>query len=130
MFAIGEVSRRVGMRASAVRYYEERGLIEPYARRGGKRLYDEKAIERLLMIRVAKELGFSLDEIRVLLNSFAEARWTRLASTKLAALDDLSQRIETMREGLRRIATCKCVDVDACAHTIAVFRTASAEPPR
>ena len=68
---IGEVARRVGVRPSAVRYYEERGLIAPERRSGGKRIYGQEAIERMALILFAKEVGFSLDEIRKLLSGFS-----------------------------------------------------------
>lgn len=121
---IGHLARRVGLRPSAVRYYEERGLIAPDARVGGKRLYDDAAVERLALIVFAKEAGFSLDEIRRLLAGFDEgtpagARWIALASAKLAELDALSQQIETMRGVLQRLMRCQCRDLDQCARGIA-----------
>ena len=119
MFGIGEVARRTGLRPSAVRYYEERGLIAPDERRGGKRAYSEKAVERLILIVRAKELGFTLDEIRELLDGFAERRWSRLASEKLAALEALAQRIDSLRAALNKIAGCACRDLETCAHAIA-----------
>src|SRR5436309_4362762 len=99
MLGIGEVARRVGVRASAVRYYEERGLIAPDGRRGGKRVYGQQAVERMALISFAKTLGFSLDEIRTLLDGFphdtpAGPRWSELASKKLAELEAMSRRIE------------------------------------
>lgn len=123
-FGIGEVARRAGVRPSAVRYYEERGLIAPEQRRGGKRVYSQRSIERLTLIVFAKELGFSLDEIRQLLEGFPEAtpageRWSALASEKLVALDAMSLRIETMRAALHRISRCGCRDLDQCAAGIA-----------
>ena len=122
---IGEVARRAGVRTSAVRYYEERGLIEPARRSaGGRRVYGREAVERLTLIAFAKSMGFSLDEIRALLFGFpddmpAGARWSDLAQTKLAELDAMAQRIETMREALQRISRCGCGDLDQCAQKIA-----------
>lgn len=121
---IGEVARRVGVRPSAVRYYETRGLIVPEGRKGGKRVYGQEAVERMALITFAKELGFSLDEIRTLLSGFAPdtpagARWAKLAAKKLAELDDEVQRIETMRGALQRISHCGCADLDQCAQAIA-----------
>jgi MerR family redox-sensitive transcriptional activator SoxR len=123
-FGIGEVAKRTGVRPSAVRYYEERGLISPSSRRGGKRVYDEEAVERMALIVFAKELGFSLDDIRNLLAGFPEetpagARWSKLAEAKLAELDALTQRIDVMRTALQRISHCGCRDLDQCARGIA-----------
>jgi MerR family redox-sensitive transcriptional activator SoxR len=124
---IGEVARRAGLRTSAVRYYEERGLIAPLRRAGGRRVYSEEAAERLALIVFAKQLGFTLDEIRTLLDGFPEQttageRWTQLAATKLAELDAMTQRIETMRVALQRISHCGCRDLDQCARGIAAKR--------
>ena len=122
---IGEVARRAGMRTSAVRYYEARGLVAPARRAAGRRrLYGADAVERLALISFAKAVGFSLDEIRILLFGFpdqtpAGARWSGLAQSKLAELDAMSQRIETMRAALHRISRCGCEDLDQCARGIA-----------
>ena len=122
---IGEVARRAGLKPSAIRYYEERGLLTPASRTsGGHRLYGDDAVERLALITFAKNLGFSLHEIRVLLFGFpdetpAGARWSDLASTKLQELDAVAQRIETMRAALHRISGCRCRDLDQCARAIA-----------
>jgi len=88
---IGEVARRAGVSPSAIRYYESVGLVEPERRSGGRRLYGELAVERLALISFAKEMGFSLDEVRQLLAGFPEetsagARWVELATSKLAEL--------------------------------------------
>src|SRR4029079_7436020 len=60
---IGEVAARVGVPASTLRYYEEKGLIRPVGRRGLRRLYDPSVVERLAMIGLGQSAGFSLDEI-------------------------------------------------------------------
>ena len=122
MFGIGEVARRSGVRPSTVRYYEERGLIAPDERRGGKRVYSEKAVDRLLLIVHAKALGFSLDEIRQLLDDFPRTRWAKLASEKIAALEAMTRKIETMRNALARISRCNCADAEMCGHAIAAKR--------
>src|SRR5207253_5860427 len=69
---IGEVARRSGLRASAIRYYEDLKLIAPSARRGGSRRYNESALERLALIEFAKEAGFTLTEIRRLIAGFSQ----------------------------------------------------------
>lgn len=130
--SIGEVARRAGMRTSAVRYYETRGLIAPDRRQAGRRVYGTDAVERLALIAFAKDLGFSLDDIRTLLFAFPDAtppgaRWSELAGAKLAELNALMQRIETTRAALERIAGCRCADLDQCAHAIAAKRCATPE---
>src|SRR5437660_8398945 len=122
--AIGEVARRVGIRPSAVRYYESRGLIAPDRRKGGKRMYGEDAVERLALISFAKNLGFTLGDIQLLLSGFAagtrpNARWSTIAEKKLIELDTMSRRIDTMRAALQRISHCGCNNLDECARGIA-----------
>jgi MerR family redox-sensitive transcriptional activator SoxR len=124
---IGEVARRVGVRPSAVRYYEQRGLIAPDGRRGGKRVYGQEAVERLALINFAKDAGFSLGEIRKLLAGFpddtpAGARWSEMAAAKLIELDAESERIAIMRAALQRVSHCGCEDLDQCARGIAAKR--------
>ena len=65
--SIGEVARKMGLRSSAIRYYERLGLIPKAPRLSGRRRYDERVLERLAMVRFAKHVGFSIAEIKVLL---------------------------------------------------------------
>src|SRR2546429_2714974 len=85
--AIGEVARAAGVQASAIRYYERRGLLPAPARSGGKRRYDARVLQRLRVIEVAKQAGFSLRQIRRLLGGFdrrtaPSARWRALGGDK------------------------------------------------
>src|SRR5437016_3442598 len=72
---IGELARRAGVHASALRYYDTIGLIVPEERVGGRRVYSEAALQRLAVIVMAKELGFTLAEIRELFGGFVVRRW-------------------------------------------------------
>jgi MerR family redox-sensitive transcriptional activator SoxR len=121
---IGEVARRTGLNTSAIRYYENCRLIAPAGRSGGKRRYDESAVERLALIAFAKDAGFTLAEIRRLLSGFREGtpaaeRWRALATAKLRELDEAAKRIETMRAILRRAVKCGCLDLEECGRRIA-----------
>jgi DNA-binding transcriptional MerR regulator len=69
MHQIGEVAERVGLSLRTVRYYEEKGLISPQRTDGGFRLYTDENIARLLLIMQMKPLGFSLDEMREVLDA-------------------------------------------------------------
>src|SRR6185369_720930 len=111
---IGELAIRAGVATSAIRYYEEIGLLPRPSRVSGRRVFDERAIDRLLIITFAKEAGFSLREIRQLFSGFAKAtpagaRWHKLATAKLADLEALSARLETMKQLLRKALQCGCV---------------------
>ncbi|MGB6207991.1 MerR family transcriptional regulator, partial [Mycobacterium sp.] len=78
---IGEVAREAGVAATALRYYEQIGLVPPVARLGGQRRYDESILARLEVIRLCKSAGFALDEIQRL---FADDAPGRPASRALA----------------------------------------------
>lgn len=117
---IGEVARETGVAPSAIRYYERRGLLEAPERVGGKRRYDTDAVEALMAIRVAKEAGFSLDEIERLFRGFdpeatPSARWRELAGGKLAELDRRAAEIEQMRALLSRGLECGCITLEDCS---------------
>ena len=91
MLSIGEVAKRTGIAASALRYYEREGLIPRADRQGGKRVYGEDILDRLAIIGVAKGAGFSVAEIKTLLSGFTRrtppgVRWRKLAAKKLAEL--------------------------------------------
>src|SRR5262245_40577725 len=95
--SIGEVSSRVGLRQSAIRYYESEGLLPAPPRQGKRRAFDAQSLSRLQVIRTARELGFSLEEIRQLLLDFPAdtpppERWRALAREKLPEIDAQIQR--------------------------------------
>ena len=107
---IGEVARQVGIATSAIRYYEEIGLLPPPARVNGRRRYDWSAVQRLCVIEYAQQAGFTLGEIRELFFGFAVGthpteRWKALAQRKLEELEEQSRRIQAaqdvLREGIR-----------------------------
>ena len=116
---IGELAERAGLAASTIRYYEEVKLLPRPARAGGRRVFDEKTLDRLLVITFAKEAGFSLREIRQLFDGFASdtpagERWKKLATAKLAEMEALAARIDAMKVMLREALRCGCVELDAC----------------
>ncbi len=88
---IGELARRSGVRASAIRYYEALGVLPSPPRSSGQRRYDETALQRLAIIRFAKHVGFSLPDIRQLLAGVSTRpppeRWRRMAHERLEAVE-------------------------------------------
>jgi MerR family transcriptional regulator, redox-sensitive transcriptional activator SoxR len=118
--AIGEVSRRAGMAQSAIRYYESAGLLSGPARSsGGWREFHPEVVDQLKVIRMARELGFSLEEIRTLLNGFSpdtppSTRWQQLAERKLPEVDALIQRATAMKRLLEKGLRCDCVSIQDC----------------
>ncbi len=116
---IGEVARQAGIPASALRYYESIGLLPPAVRSGGWRRYPPDVLERLLVIRTGRELGFTLDDLRTLLDGFptdtpAPPRWRALAARKLPVIDDLIRRATAMKKLLHTGLTCDCVRIEDC----------------
>ena len=131
LLTIGEVAARVGVRASALRYYEEAGLLAPAARVSGRRRYDAAAVERLLVIRFAQALGFSLAEIRRLLTDprgrTQKLRWRELVDAKLDELEATASRVAAMKSILARSRDCDCVDLEHC-HLVLEAATSAGRP--
>jgi len=118
--SIGEVARRTGVAASALRYYEEAGVLPAPPRLGGRRLYGIDAIRRVDVLRFAQQVGFTLEEIKTLFNGFGaetalSARWEPLASAKLMELDEMAKRIRKMKRALELGMKCRCVRVEDCS---------------
>jgi MerR family transcriptional regulator, redox-sensitive transcriptional activator SoxR len=119
-FPIGEVADRAGIEPSAIRYYESLGLLPKPVRVGGKRRYGSDVLDRLALIALAKDSGFTMKEIRQLVAGFTPGsgpaeRWRVLATRKLAELDEQATRLRRMRRVLRLALACGCVDLEECA---------------
>lgn len=118
--SIGEVAKRAGLSVSAIRFYERQGLLPETERAGGQRRYADGAIQRLGIIQTAKQAGFSLDEIGVLLASTdqgapAHEQLRALASRKLPEVDALIERAQVMHDWLLAASECGCETLDTCA---------------
>ena len=104
---IGDVSRQSGLPASTLRFYEEKGLIASLGRRGLRRQYDARVLERLALIALGRAAGFSLDEIAPVLASGARPRIDReMLAAKAAELDRRIRRLCAIRDGLRHATIC------------------------
>jgi len=116
--SIGELAKRVGVRASAIRYYESIGVLPRAARMNGRRTYEPSEVERLRRIRLAQQAGFELTEIQSLERGLGKgsppAAWRRLAATKLGEIDARVRRLEEMRGMLNAMLRCECESVAAC----------------
>ena len=132
--SIGEVARRTGLRTSALRYYEESGLLPAPTRVKGRRVYDAQVIRRIDGLRFAQEAGFTLKEIKALfqgsgVKSTLSARWQSMASKKLLELDLLAARVVRMRQALELGLKCGCVRIEDCTLSpddVPPFKDASA----
>lgn len=128
--SIGKVAKRTGVRASALRYYEEVGILPSATRAGGRRVYDENAVRRIDVLRFAQQAGFTLEEIKTLFHGFGNdtplsARWQSLARAKLAELDLLAQRVEQMKVALELGLKCGCVKIEDCLLSPMSFNSTS-----
>ena len=104
---IGEVSRRMGIPVSALRFYEQKGLIRSIGRNGLRRVFHTDVIQRLTLIMLGREAGFSLDEIRHMFPLGGDTSIDRgLLSAKAAEIDRTIRRLTSMRNGLQHAAAC------------------------
>ena len=133
---ISQVAQEIGIQTSAIRYYEQIGLLPPAQRLSGQRRYDSTVLYRLAIIQRARQLGFSLTEIRQLFFGFrdmtlASKRWRTLSEQKLAELDELMDGIKAVRRLLKRLMTkCRCETLDQCGKRMfqSVKRDVAAQP--
>lgn len=104
-WTIGEAAARFGLRASALRYYEELGLITPVSRAGGKRRYDRAQLRRLAFVCAGRELGLPLDGMCRTLDG-VEHRWRDEVHGQLTELDAQARRIARARDLLTHVLEC------------------------
>src|SRR5262245_33535262 len=117
---IGEVARRTGVPSSALRYYERIGLLPKTRRESGRRRYGEDVILQITLIQLARGAGFTLNEIRALFGDFHDpirmgARFRAMAPRKVAELDEVIRRAESMKNLLEEGLRCQCLTLEACA---------------
>ena len=121
---IGEVARRAGVRPSKLRYYEGIGMLPSPERANGRRRYDaevlREVLDRLAIVRVSQQAGFTISEVRTLLDGFSEdtppsERWRVLARDKLPEVEALVERALGMKDLLERGLRCECLSLEECA---------------
>ncbi len=104
---ITEVVQRSGIPASALRFYEEKGLIASIGRRGLHRVFDSRVLEQLALIALGRAAGFSLDEIRLMFSPDGRPRINRQTLLdKARELDQSIRKLTKMRDSLRHAAAC------------------------
>lgn len=116
MLTIGELAERTGVSASALRYYDELGLVRPVGRDGGQRRYDPAAVRQVGVVLLLRDTGFTLAEIAQLLTDRPrrKATWARLAREKVTELDHLITDAETARTALAHSLQCPKGNPAAC----------------
>jgi MerR family copper efflux transcriptional regulator len=128
---IGELARRAGVATSAVRYYEELGLLPAPARIAGQRRYPESAVGLVGTILLLRDVGFSLAEQKALMASRANALndWRRLAQRKLAELDEQIAKAQAAREAIKHALRCRHEDIQQCPSFVSVMTARLAGKP-
>jgi MerR family transcriptional regulator, redox-sensitive transcriptional activator SoxR len=118
--SIGEVSTRTGVAHSALRFYEAEGLITSTRTRGGQRRYSRDTLRRVSFMRIAQQVGLSLDDIRTALASLPDSRtptrrdWERLSSSWRPQLDARIRLLERLRDDLSGCIGCGCLSLATC----------------
>ena len=120
LLPIGEVARRSGVASSALRFYEQRGLISSEREGSGHRRYPRPVLRRIAFIVFAQRIGLTLDEIGVELAKLpphhAPTRndWARLSATWTSRIDDSIAELERLKRGLTECIGCGCLSLDRC----------------
>lgn len=117
---IGELAARSGMATSALRFYEERGLIHAERSTGGQRRYARSTLRRVAFVRIARQVGLSLDEIGQALATLPDERtptkadWARLSRAWRGRIDDQIATLERLRDDLTGCIGCGCLSLQRC----------------
>lgn len=120
LLSIGEVSKRSGVAASALRFYEEKGLITSERASGGRRHYPRPVLRRIAFIVFAQRIGLSLEEIGTELAKLPPDRapkrrdWARLSSSWTGRIDERIAELERLKSGLTECIGCGCLSLERC----------------
>ena len=114
MFEIGELARRTSTSVAALRYYEKLGLVPPAPRTAGRRRYDPEVADRVALIKLCQEVGFSLAEIRQLLDSADRSAWRSIVQEKVAELDLRIAQVTHAKVFLEHFLRCPSPDPLTC----------------
>jgi len=111
---IAEVAKASGLPASTLRFYEEKGLIKSYGRNGLRRLFSANVVERLALISLGRNAGFSLDEIYEMFTPDGPVINRALLLAKAGELDQKIKELTSMRDGLLHAAVCQAPNHFEC----------------
>jgi DNA-binding transcriptional MerR regulator len=120
---IGQLARSANLTASAIRYYEKCGLLPAPQRLGGQRRYPSDALDRVLLIRFASDMGFTLSEIKLFLSGLRDntpvgPRWKKLAARKLTEVDQSIARSLKLKSLLQGLSHCHCASLQQCVRAL------------
>lgn len=131
---VGELAGRTGVATSALRFYEERGLIHSERNASGHRRYPRAVARRVAFIVFAQRVGLTLEEIRAELDKLPTDRvpnredWGRLTRTWSARIDERIAELERLKGGLTDCIGCGCLSLDRCTILNPYDRVASHGP--
>ena len=117
---IGELARRTGLSVSAIRFYEDKGLIEPMRTGGNQRRFLRSDIRRLSFILIVQKLGLSLEEIGEHLRALPKGRtpssfdWWKISEAIRGGLDERIAQLQAMRDNLDGCIGCGCLSLKSC----------------
>jgi MerR family redox-sensitive transcriptional activator SoxR len=122
---VGALARVTGLKPSAVRYYERLGLLPAPDRVSGQRLYPPDAHNRLLLIRFASDMGFTLAEIKLFLAGSRDVspigpRWQKLANRKIKEIDASMKRARRLKTLLEHLLRCRCASLAVCVQRLSL----------
>lgn len=120
LLTISEIAKRSGVAASALRFYEQRGLIRSERAGSGHRRYARSVLRRIAFIVFAQRVGLSLDEIAAELAKLPDDRaptgrdWSRLSSTWTTRIDERIAELQRLKAGLTQCIGCGCLTLQKC----------------
>src|SRR6266851_4502290 len=123
LLTISEVSRRSGVAASALRFYEERGLVKSVRTGSGHRRYPRAALRKIAFIVFAQRIGLTLDEIGAELAKLPEGRvpegkdWAQLSGGWTGRIEERIAELQRLRAGLTECIGCGCLSLEQCQLT-------------
>lgn len=118
---IGALASRTGLAVSAIRYYEAQGLIAPWRNAGGQRRFARADLRRLSFVMIAQQFGYTLPEIRALLDGLPKGRtptkadWAAISAGFRETLNARITTLTQLRDNLDGCIGCGCLSLDACA---------------
>ena len=119
--SIGRVAARTGVAVSALRFYEDAGLVTPGRNSGGQRVFAAADIRRISFIIIAQKLGFSLKQIKAQLDSLPNKRtptmtdWEKISQNFRVDIDDRIRALTLLREKLTNCIGCGCLSLSNCS---------------
>ena len=122
---IGDLASCTGLHTSAIRYYESVGLLPAPHRSGGQRRYPDDVVYRVLLIRFARNMGFTLGEIKLFLSGLREntpvgPRWKKLAHQKIKEVQEAIERSLQLKSLLQHLLQCHCASLQVCVERLSL----------